>query len=49
MPRNDINRIREKIRLRPLDRQTTVGVVGRFASTGCYLIITVYEVSELEG
>jgi hypothetical protein len=31
-----------------LDQQTPVGVVGRFASTGRYLIITVYEVSELE-
>ena len=98
MPRSDINRIREKIRLRQydmsahameemaedlltildveeavlsgqvvrlekddprgtkyvvvetsLDQQTPVGVVGRFASTGRYLIITVYEVTELEG
>ena len=32
-----------------LDQQTPVGVVGRFASTGRYLIITVYEVNELEG
>jgi hypothetical protein len=32
-----------------LDQQTPVGVVGRFASTGRYLIITVYEVTELEG
>ncbi|MEC4895376.1 MAG: DUF4258 domain-containing protein [Oscillatoria sp. PMC 1051.18] len=32
-----------------LDRQIPVGVVGRFASTGRYLIITVYEVTELEG
>jgi hypothetical protein len=32
-----------------LDQQTPVGVVGRFASTGSYLIITVYEVTELEG
>jgi hypothetical protein len=31
-----------------LDRQTPVGVVGRFVSTGRYLIITVYEVTELE-
>jgi hypothetical protein len=30
------------------DRQTPVGVVGRFASTERYLIITVYEVTELE-
>jgi hypothetical protein len=30
------------------DQQTPVGVVGRFASTGRYLIITVYEVTELE-
>lgn len=98
MPRNDVDRIREKIRLRQydmsahameemaedlltildveeavlggqiirierddprgtkyivvgtaLDRQTPVGVVGRFASNGRYLIITVYEVTELEG
>ncbi|MDJ0574636.1 MAG: DUF4258 domain-containing protein [Xenococcaceae cyanobacterium MO_234.B1] len=98
MPRKDIDRIREKIRLRQydmsahameemaedlltimdveesvlngqiirvekddprgtkyilvgtaLDRQTPVGVVGRFASNGRYLIITVYEVTELEG
>ncbi|MGA7933165.1 MAG: DUF4258 domain-containing protein [Kovacikia sp.] len=98
MPRNDIDRIREKIRLRQydmsahameemaedlltildieeavlsgqiirierddprgtkyivvgtaLDQQTPVGVVGRFASNGRYLIITVYEVTELEG
>lgn len=32
-----------------LDRQTSVGVVGRFASNGRYLIITVYEVTEFEG
>ncbi|MBE9226119.1 DUF4258 domain-containing protein [Phormidium sp. LEGE 05292] len=32
-----------------LDRQTPVGVVGRFASNGRYLIITVYEVTEFEG
>ncbi|BAY27245.1 hypothetical protein NIES2100_70680 [Calothrix sp. NIES-2100] len=31
-----------------LAQQTPVGVVGRFASTGRYLIITVYEVTELE-
>jgi len=98
VPRNDIDRIREKIRLRQydmsahameemaedlltildveeavlrgqiirverddprgtkyivvgtaLDQQTPVGVVGRFASNGRYLIITVYEVTELEG
>jgi hypothetical protein len=98
VPRNDIDRIREKIRLRQydmsahameemaedlltildvegavlsgqvirvekddprgtkyvlvgtaLDQQTPVGVVGRFASTGRYLIITVYEVTELKG
>ena len=30
------------------DQQTPVGVVGRFASTGRYQIITVYEVTELE-
>lgn len=28
------------------DGHTAVGVVGRFASTGRYLIITVYEVSD---
>ena len=97
MPRDDIDRIREKIRLRQydmsahameemaedlltildieeavlrgqiirvekddpkstkyivvgtaLDQQTPVGVVGRFSSNGRYLIITVYEVTELE-
>jgi len=31
------------------DRQTPVGVVGRFTSSGRYLVITVYEVTELEG
>ena len=31
-----------------LDRQTPVGVVRRLASNGRYLIITVYEVTELE-
>lgn len=98
MPRSEIDRIREKIRLRQYDmsahameemaedlltildveeavlsgqvvrlekddprgtkyvvvgtalnQQMPVGVVGRFASTGRYLIITVYEVTELEG
>jgi hypothetical protein len=98
VPRNDIDRIRDKIRLRyydmsahameemaedlltildveeavlngqiirvekddprgtkyvvvgmALDQQTPVGVVGRFTSVGRYLIITVYEVTELEG
>jgi hypothetical protein len=32
-----------------MDRQTPVGVVGRFASSGGYLVITVYEVPEFEG
>lgn len=32
-----------------LDQQTPVGVVGRFASNGRYLIITVYEVTAFEG
>jgi hypothetical protein len=32
-----------------LDQQTPVGVVGRFASTGRYLIFTIYEATELEG
>ena len=31
-----------------LDQQTPVGVVGRFTSSERYLIITVYEVTELE-
>lgn len=31
------------------NQQTPVGIVGRFASNGHYLIITVYEVTELEG
>jgi hypothetical protein len=79
--RNDLARLREKIRLRQydmsahameemaedfltkddprgtiyvvvgtaIDRQTPVGVVGRFSTSGRYLIITVYEVTELEG
>ncbi|NER25561.1 MAG: DUF4258 domain-containing protein [Symploca sp. SIO1C2] len=29
-----------------LDQETPVGVVGRFSSSGRYLIITVYEVTE---
>jgi hypothetical protein len=29
-----------------LDQQTLVGVVGRFASTRRYLIITVYQITE---
>jgi hypothetical protein len=29
-----------------MDMQTPVGVVGRFASNGLYLVITVYEVTE---
>ncbi len=32
-----------------LDQRTPVGVVGRFASTGRYLIITIYEVTAFEG
>ncbi len=32
-----------------LDHQTPVGVVGRFATSGRYLIITVYEITKLEG
>jgi Domain of unknown function (DUF4258) len=32
-----------------IDRQTPVGVVGRFASSEVYLVITVYEVTEFEG
>lgn len=97
MSRSDINRIREKIRLRQydmsahameemaedfltildveeaalngqvirvekddlrgtkyvvvgtaLDQQTSVGIVGRFASSGRYLIITVYAATDLE-
>lgn len=31
-----------------VDPKTPVGVVGRFTGTGRYLIITVYEVTELE-
>lgn len=98
MPRSDIDRIREKIKLRQydmsahameemaedmlmildveeailsgevirvekddprgtkyvvvgtaLDQQTPVGIVGRMLGNGRYLIITVYEVTELEG
>jgi hypothetical protein len=32
-----------------MDRQTPVRVVGRFASSGVCLVITVYEVTEFEG
>jgi len=32
-----------------LDSQMPVGVVGRFASNGRYLIITVYAVTAMEG
>ena len=32
-----------------LDRQIPVGVVGQFASSGRYLIVTVYEVTPFEG
>jgi Domain of unknown function (DUF4258) len=32
-----------------IDRQTPVRVVGRFASNGRYLVITVYEVTAFEG
>jgi hypothetical protein len=32
-----------------MDRQTPVGVVGRFTSSERYLIVTVYEVTQLEG
>lgn len=31
-----------------VDQQTSVGVVGRFAGSGRYLIITVYALTELE-
>ena len=31
-----------------IDQQTPVGVVGRFLGNGRYLIITVYEITELE-
>jgi hypothetical protein len=33
---------------RAADEQTAVGVVGRFTSTGRYLIITVYAMTEPE-
>ncbi len=33
---------------RAADQQTPVGVVGRFTSTGRYLIITVYAMTEPE-
>jgi hypothetical protein len=32
-----------------MDGQTPVGVVGRFATSGIYLVITVYEVTAFEG
>jgi hypothetical protein len=31
-----------------VDQQTPVGVVGRFTSTGRFLIITVYEITDTE-
>lgn len=31
-----------------LDEQTPVGIVGRLTTTGRYLIITVYEITESE-
>ena len=31
-----------------LDEQTAVGIVGRFTTTGRYLIITVYAITNLE-
>ncbi len=31
-----------------LDEQSPVGVVGRFTTTGCYLIIAVYEITNSE-
>ena len=31
-----------------LDRQTPIGIVGRFTTNRRYLIITVYEVTDLE-
>ncbi len=31
-----------------VDKETPVGVTGRFASAGHYLIITVYEVTDIE-
>jgi len=31
-----------------LNEQTPVGIVGRFTTTGRYLIITVYEITESE-
>ncbi len=32
-----------------LDEETPIGVVGRFASTGRFVIVTVYEVTDIEG
>jgi acetyl-CoA acetyltransferase len=32
-----------------LDEATPVGVVGRFTGTGRFLVITVYEITDLEG
>lgn len=29
-----------------IDQQTPVGIVGRFTSTGRYLIVTVYEITD---
>lgn len=32
-----------------LDKHSPVGIIGRFASNGGYLIITVYEITEAQG
>lgn len=52
MSNNDIDRIRQKIRLQQYDMSAHAMeemVVGRLATSGRYLIITVYEITKLEG
>lgn len=46
--KNDPRGTRYVIEGAAADEQTAVGVVGRFTSTGRYLIITVYAMTERE-
>lgn len=43
--RDDIRGTKYVVEGIALDGKTPVGVVGRFASTGRYLVITVYEIA----
>lgn len=44
--RHDPRGVKYVVAGKALDGQTTVGVVGRFTSTGRYLIITVYAIAD---